>query len=381
MPTAQPLLLPQMPVITTPGVQFILRPQTKLPTQIPTAAPQGLILQPTTQPVLQIQPPRSQPLVRVLTNGVQLATPTTTYVTHLANPSMNQHQNLTQAPIITTHQAGTTAIAKKKPKKKKQKLDLANIMKLSGIGDEDDIQFESDTSQSESEPNSVHSHPNTPQPQQTMQQPQNMIQSQQNIVQTQANILQSTDTKKIGNIQISAMPQQTINAATTPLVQVLNQSFQSGVIPTSQGPQAQGIPFNPFITPNFTINNGLMVQRSGGYKLTLGEDGRLVLQHDPNLNQDIPSQLLLQNLFGLNSLILQPSMDQQVHSQTVQTIQQQSVQTIQQQTVQSQTIQTVQQQTVQPHSLQTIQPQIQAVQPQTVIIIIIKKIRILFSIS
>lgn len=379
MPTAQPLILPQMPVITTPGVQFILRPQTKLPTQMQTATPQGLIIQPTSQSVLQIQPPRSQPLVRVLTNGVQLATPTTTYVTHLASPSINHqphhhHQGLQhQNAVINAHHINAAAVAKKKPKKKKQKLDLANIMKLSGIGDEDDIQFESDTSQSESEHNSVHSHPNTPQPQ-SMMQPQNVIQSQQNIVQTQANILQSTDTKKIGNIQISAVQQPTINAAATPLVQVLNQSFQSGVIPTSQATTAQGIPFNPFIAQNFTINNGLMVQRSGGYKLTLGEDGRLLLQHDPNLNQDLQSQLLLQNLFGLNGLILQPSMDQQVHSQTVQTIQQQSVQTIQQQTVQSQTIQTVQQQTVQPqsvqHSLQTIQqtiqPQIQAVQPQTV---------------
>jgi len=47
-----------------------------------------------------------------------------------------------------------------------------------------------------------------------------------------------------------------------------------------------GLPFNStFITPNFTINNGLMLQRSGGFKLTMGEDGRLVLQHDPTLNQ------------------------------------------------------------------------------------------------
>lgn len=140
--------------------------------------------------------------------------------------------------------------------------------------------------------------------------------------------------------------------------------------------------FNPFITttPNFTINNGgLMLQHrtAGGFKLTVGDDGRLILQHDPTLNQDLQSQLLLQSIFGLNGgLVLQPSIDaQQVHhSQTVQTIQQQSVQTIQQQTVQSQTIQTVQQQTVQPqtaaavqHSLQTIQQTIQPqIQQQTV---------------
>lgn len=79
---------------------------------------------------------------------------------------------------------------------------------------------------------------------------------------------------------------------------------------------AAGIPFNPFITPNFTINNGLMLQhRSGGFKLTVGEDGRLILQHDPTLNQDLQSQLLLQSIFGLNGgLVLQPSIDQQVCS-------------------------------------------------------------------
>lgn len=129
---------------------------------------------------------------------------------------------------------------------------------------------------------------------------------------------------------------------------------------TSQAAAAQaggGLPFNStFITPNFTINNGLMLQRSGGFKLTVGEDGRLLLQHDPTLNQDLQSQLILQSLLGLNGgLVLQPSMDQQTVQQTVQTIQQQSVQTIQQQTVQSQTIQTVQQQTVQPQVQHTIQ--------------------------
>jgi hypothetical protein len=347
MPTAQPVLLNQMPLLTTPGVQFILRPQTKIPTQMSTAAPQGLILQPSGQPLLQI--PRSQPMVRVLTNGVQLApsTTTTAYVTtQMTNPAApttqnlivnnTQHQPHQQPQQQQPQQQQQNQTVKKKPKNKvKKKLDLANLMKLSGIGDEDDIQFESDASQSESEPTSV---PNTPQPQQ-----------QQNIVQAEP--------KKIGNIQLSAMPQPTINAA-TPVVQVLNQNFQGGMLSNSSTQPQAGIPFNPFITPNFTINNGLMVQRSGGFKLTMGEDGRLVLQHDPTLNQDLQSQLILQSIFGLNGgLVLQPSMDQQTVQQTVQTIQQQSVQTIQQQTVQSQTIQTVQQQTMQPQH--TLQPQIQ----------------------
>lgn len=48
---------------------------------------------------------------------------------------------------------------------------------------------------------------------------------------------------------------------------------------------------------NFSTNN---LQRTGGFKLALSEDGRLILQHDPNLNQDIQSQLLLQNIFGIN---------------------------------------------------------------------------------
>lgn len=111
MPTAQPLLLNQMPVLA-PGVQFILRPQTatataaKLPTgpaHMPTATPQGLILQPAGgQSLLQLQPPpRSQPMVRVLANGLQLAAapPTTTYVTHLAS---TQQQPQQQTVVIIT---------------------------------------------------------------------------------------------------------------------------------------------------------------------------------------------------------------------------------------------------------------------------------------
>ncbi|XP_072381618.1 uncharacterized protein [Diabrotica undecimpunctata] len=360
VPTAQPLLLNQMPMLTAPSVQFILRPQTatKIQPQMQaaTATPQGLILQPSGQQLLQIQPPRSQPMVRVLTNGMQLAPSTTTYVTQVGPQQPNNGSGLAQQTLMNnTPQQQILQQQqhhlKKKPKSKaKKKLDLANIMKLSGIGDEDDIQFESDTSQSESEHNSV---PTTPQPQQVVH---STVQAQTNFV--------HTDTKKnIQNIQISAMAQPTINAA-TPVVQVLNQNFQSGMISnsTSQAATAQaGIPFNSFIAPNFTINNGLMLQRSGGFKLTVGEDGRLVLQHDPTINSDLQSQIILQSLLG--GLVLQPSMDQQTVQQTVQTIQQQSVQTIQQQTVQSQTIQTVQQQTVQPqtvqHTIQSLQPQIQ----------------------
>ncbi|XP_076256332.1 uncharacterized protein LOC143193813 isoform X2 [Rhynchophorus ferrugineus] len=374
MPTAQPLLLNQMPMLTAPGVQFILRPQTAASMtaaagpkiQASTQGPQSLILQPAgaAQQLLQLSAPaRSQPMVRVL-NGVQLAPSTTTYVTtQMANQPINATQ-IQQTIVNNTQQQQQQQLQvqqqiqqvsiKKKPKAKvKKKLDLANIMKLSGIGDEDDIQFESDTSQSESEHNSV---PTTPQPQPHVQTSQ---------IQAQTSFVQSDSKKNIQNIQISAVAQPTINTA-TPVVQVLNQNFQSGMISnsTSQAATAQaGIPFNSFITPNFTINNGLMLQRSGGFKLTVGEDGRLVLQHDPTLTQDIQSQLILQGILGLNGgLVLQPSMDQQTVQQTVQTIQQQSVQTIQQQTVQSQTIQTVQQQTVQPqvqHTIQSLQPQIQ----------------------
>lgn len=88
MPTAQPLLLNQMPMLTTSGVQFILRPQAtaKIQPQVQTAAP-GLIIQPTTgQQLLQIQPQPArsqQPMVRVLTNGMQLQPSSTTYVTQV----------------------------------------------------------------------------------------------------------------------------------------------------------------------------------------------------------------------------------------------------------------------------------------------------------
>lgn len=128
-------------------------------------------------------------------------------------------QQVGQQPINATHIAQQQTIVnnthqqqviqhqvKKKPKHKaKKKLDLANIMKLSGIGDEDDIQFESDTSQSESEPTSV---PTTPQPQQVVQ----SSTAHTNYVQTDAK-------KNIQNIQISAMAQPTISTA-TPVVQV-----------------------------------------------------------------------------------------------------------------------------------------------------------------
>lgn len=128
-------------------------------------------------------------------------------------------QQVGQQPINATHIAQQQTIVnntqqqqqviqhqvKRKPKHKvKKKLDLANIMKLSGIGDEDDIQFESDTSQSESEPTSV---PTTPQPQ--------VVQSST----AQTNYVQTDAKKNIQNIQISAVAQPTINTA-TPVVQV-----------------------------------------------------------------------------------------------------------------------------------------------------------------
>lgn len=94
MPTAQPMLLNQMPLLTTaPGVQFILRPQTaKMPAQ--GGPPQGLILQQGGQPLIQLQPPRSQPMVRVLTNGVQLAPATTTAYVTAQMTNHNAHHNV-----------------------------------------------------------------------------------------------------------------------------------------------------------------------------------------------------------------------------------------------------------------------------------------------
>lgn len=215
MPTAQPLLLNQMQMIA-PGVQLILRPQTKIPTQLQAAAPQGLILQPSGQQLLQIQSPRTaQPMVRVLTNGVQLA-PQPQVVSQVASPVIT-HTTTQQAQImqhdqnISLTQRNSNSPIKKKPKKKKQKLDLANIMKLSGIGDEDDIQFESDTSQSESEP-SVQVQSDLPHHQHSIIQEAGILRSQANVIHTDAN-------KRIGNIQISAVAQPTVTTG-TPLVQV-----------------------------------------------------------------------------------------------------------------------------------------------------------------
>lgn len=131
---------------------------------------------------------------------------------------MSQTQIIHNTQNINIAQAQTNCVAampKKKPKKKKQKLDLANIMKLSGIGDEDDIQFESDTSQSESEHSAIHL-------QQDLMHQHQTTNSEPHIMRTQAqaNILQADAGKRIGDIHISAMAQPTMNATATPLVQV-----------------------------------------------------------------------------------------------------------------------------------------------------------------
>lgn len=434
-----------------------------------------------------------QQMVRLMTNGL-----TSGGVVQ----GIMQQQGQTGTTYVTTQnhiQHPVNISPKKKPKKKKQKLDLANIMKLSGIGDDDDVQFESDTSQSEGEPNG-HSQSNTPQPQISVvqssqsgqptvvntatsaaaaaaavqaaavqaaafhqqQQQQQLVQNQllqpttlatllqtlQQQQQVQAQQVQAAQKQQLGNIQIP-----TVQTAAPNIVQVLsNQSFTtspSGLVTPTNAPHILSIPTSSHLAPHlthqgnttptatfapfnltatqtasaspstqssgsvtgisgsqqqgFTLNGATAatLQRAaagalgaangtgnagtttttlpvpvaglGGFKLALGEDGRLVLQHDPNLQQaqqvqqqqqqqqqDLQSQLLLQTIFGLSGggLLLQPTtIDQQVHSQTVQTIQQQqTVQTIQQQTVQSQTVQHHSLQTIQ----QTIQPQIQA---------------------
>lgn len=87
-----------------------------------------------------------------------------------------------------------------------------------------------------------------------------------------------------------------------------NITINNGLIPNNN----LTVPNN--ILPNFLQTNivqqttDVNVQRTGGFKLALSEDGRLILQHDPNLNQDIQSQLLLQSIFGIsipgNNLVL-----------------------------------------------------------------------------
>lgn len=131
MQSAQPLLLNQMPMLATaPGVQFILKPQHGHKMQTATATPQGLILQQGSQQIIQLQQPRSQPMVRVLTNSVQLApsNATPTYV-QMSNIPMNNTGGLSGQ---TTQHHLQNQIKKKPKAKVKKRLDLANLMKLSG---------------------------------------------------------------------------------------------------------------------------------------------------------------------------------------------------------------------------------------------------------
>lgn len=114
-----------------------------------------------------------------------------------------------------------------------------------------------------------------------------------------------------------------------PISNIQVQNFGNQNLFLNQGTNTIITPNIPNFSGNITINNGLIpnanitipnnlvpnflqtnivqqqeipnnIQRTGGFKLALSEDGRLILQHDPNLNQDIQSQLLLQSIFGIN---------------------------------------------------------------------------------
>lgn len=133
------------------------------------------------QPQQSQQTPHPQQLVRVLTANGMIQGIAPAYIAMANNQQLNiqqlqqqtsqavkpQQQPLQQQPqsmVGATIGSPSPGIApatspieqlpppKRKPKKKKKnkepKLDLANIMKLSGIGDDDDVHFESDASES-----------------------------------------------------------------------------------------------------------------------------------------------------------------------------------------------------------------------------------------
>lgn len=158
--------------------------------------------------------------------------------------------------------------------------------------------------------------------------PQNIQGLTQN---TQTSTILSNQIQNL-NHSVSGLTNTPFNIS-NPLSNIQVQNFGNQNLFLNQGTNTIIAPNIPNFSGNITINNGLIpnanltlpnnivsnflptnivqqsadhsfagsnMQRTGGFKLALSEDGRLILQHDPTLNQDIQSQLLLQSIFGIN---------------------------------------------------------------------------------
>lgn len=363
LPTAQAagtLVLNQMPLIvqqnTAQGVQLILRPGTPTSGQISgKIQPQNLILQqgPTQQPAVLIQHGQARPgqtvqqpqqLVRVLTaNGViqglapayimnniqQLPNAQPQAQPQQSQPSIKtqpqqQIQQIQQGVIgaCVQPQVGATSSTvatiidqlpppKRKPKKKKKnkepKLDLANIMKLSGIGDDDDVHFESDTSESalSTDAQIKISKPDVTPPASTPTTPE--------IDTNQLNF-----PKRIGNIHISAVTQDIgkISQNTSQTNAILEKHFMQTSM--SQISVQQSLSDISAINQNLTQIGILNSQNSHNFLGTnlSGTTGNVNQNATPNLlNQD--GQGLANFLQALNQNSTFPVLNGQPQSSTV----------------------------------------------------------------
>ncbi|XP_023245018.1 uncharacterized protein LOC106638105 isoform X2 [Copidosoma floridanum] len=326
IPTAQGLLLNQVLPSTGPvivqqqpgGVQLILRAPTNAQQQTHTAQlTQQQLVRVVTAQGMQLQ--GLAPTFFAVPNG--FSSPAPPVIRHTsspapANPSNNgsiviqnpmvqnsQPQIAQQHPTINTTgnvQNAQTIIdqsllppPKKKAKKKKKtkkkdeeppKMDLASIMKISGIGDDDDI-FDSDITESEA----------------PVSQP--AIQAE----------LAPTQGSPIVTIPNTSVQQNVIQVPVAPTVVQPPSSSADSLTSSNLVSQVQ----------SSTDQNPISGPISGQLRLSVGEDGRIVLHHTPDPNQpqidQATAQALIKSLTqggGQNSQIISQLLQAQIQQST-----------------------------------------------------------------
>lgn len=107
-----------------------------------------------------------------------------------------------------------------------------------------------------------------------MHQTQNHQQQSGNIIiQQQGNTFNAQPHQMSGNIQVN----------------IQNQSIANNMISSGTNQQSQSSQQQP-------TAQSILSQLTGNLVLSLSEDGRLVLRHDPNIPQDAQSQMILQTI-------------------------------------------------------------------------------------
>ncbi|KAL7289370.1 hypothetical protein TKK_0016573 [Trichogramma kaykai] len=303
------------------GLQLLLRPNTQQQTH-PTQLPAQPILRVVTAPNMQLQ--GLGPTFFAVPNGfsspatpVIRQTPTSSAPSNTSNNNsivlqnavvQNSQNQISQSNPINAAanvQSSQTILnqnllppPKKKTKKKKKskkkedelpKLDLASIMKISGIGDDDDL-FDGDFGPEAEKPslveNNVQNNSFVTVPTSTTQSVTQTL-SQQNIAPQkvlQQNVVQPSI------LQQNVVPQNVVQQNIHQNVIQQNISQQT---PTTNLPSNQTL----CIQDNSSQLSGqLQSPISGQLRLAIGEDGQLVLHHTPDSNHPEIDQATAQAL-------------------------------------------------------------------------------------